>query len=105
MNRELIDIDTLERVAPVIRVVAHPLRLRILDYLFVQAAPKSVSEIVAAAGAGQAIISQQLRIMKDQGVLSCRRNGNNILYAVANPRLRHLLDCIRLHGEGCGDVA
>ena len=31
--RPLIDMETLERVTPIIRNVAHPLRLRILDYL------------------------------------------------------------------------
>jgi len=32
-----------------------------------------------AAEAGQAIVSQQLRILKDQGVLAARREGNFVL--------------------------
>jgi DNA-binding transcriptional ArsR family regulator len=93
----LIDIETLERVAPIIRNVAHPLRLRILDYLDQEGAPRSVSDIMAAADAGQAIVSQQLRILKDQGVLAARRDGNFVLYTIADRSVLLLLDCIRHH--------
>jgi ArsR family transcriptional regulator len=99
--RNLIDMETLERVAPVIRNAAHPLRLRILDYLHHSGGPCSVGELVEAAGASQAMVSQQLRILKDQGILSARRQGNHVLYAIANPSIVHLLECIRRHGEGC----
>ncbi|MDX1931022.1 MAG: metalloregulator ArsR/SmtB family transcription factor [Capsulimonadales bacterium] len=94
---ELIDMETLERVAPIIRNVAHPLRLRILDYLNQSGEPKTVSEIMEAAGTGQAIVSQQLRILKDQGVLVAKREGNFIRYAIADRSVLLLLDCIRHH--------
>ena len=93
----LIDMETLERVAPILRNVAHPLRLRILDYLDHEGEPRSVSDIMDAAGAGQAIVSQQLRILKDQGVLSARREGNFVLYAIADRSVLLLLECIRHH--------
>jgi DNA-binding transcriptional ArsR family regulator len=95
----LIDMETLERVAPIIRNVAHPLRLRILDYLDHEGEPRSVSDIIDAAGAGQALVSQQLRILKDQGVLSARREGNFVLYAIADRSVLLLLECIRHHQQ------
>lgn len=98
---QLIDMATLERVAPVIRNVAHPLRLRILDYLSREGDPRSVSDIMGASGSGQAIVSQQLRILKDQGVLSARREGNFVLYDIAERSVLLLLTCIRNH-EGSG---
>lgn len=96
-TKRLIAMETLERVAPIIRNAAHPLRLRILDYLEQAGEPRSVSDIIAAAGAGQAIVSQQLRILKDQGVLSAKREGNYVLYAIANRSVLLLLECIRHH--------
>ena len=93
----LIDMETLERVAPIIRNAAHPIRLRILDYLRQQAQACTVSQIVEAAGVAQAIVSQQLRILKDQGVLSARREGNYILYDIADRSVLMLLECIRQH--------
>jgi len=99
-NYPLIDMKTLERVAPIIRNAAHPLRLRILDYLQYEGQPRTVSEIVQVTGAGQAIVSQQLRILKDQGILSARREGNYVLYDIANRSVLLLLDCIRKHQTG-----
>lgn len=93
----LIPMELLERVAPIIRNVAHPLRLRILDYLDHQGEPCSVSDIMAASGAGQAIVSQQLRILKDQGVLTAKREGNFVLYGIADRSVLLLLECIRHH--------
>ncbi len=93
----LIDMETLERVAPIIRNAAHPIRLRVLDYLRQQGQPCTVTQITEAAGVSQAIVSQQLRILKDQGVLSARREGNYVLYAVADRSVLLLLDCIRQH--------
>ena len=94
---ELIDMETLERVAPIIRNAAHPIRLRVLDYLRQQDRPRTVTQITEAASASQAIVSQQLRILKDQGVLSAWREGNYVLYDVADRSILLLLECIRQH--------
>lgn len=101
MYGTLIDMDTLDRVAPIIRNAAHPMRLRILDYLSREDTARSVGDIIAACGAGQAVVSQQLRILKDQGILCSRRDGSHVLYGVANRKVLLLLDCIRLHQDGC----
>lgn len=93
----LIDMETLERVAPVIRNAAHPIRLRILDYLQHAGEPRTVSQIMDAAGSSQAIVSQQLRILKDQGILTAKRDGNFVLYNIADRSVLFLLDCIRSH--------
>jgi len=96
-RQHLIDMETLERVAPIIRNVAHPLRLRILDFLDRQGEPQNVSTIVEACGAEQAVVSQQLRILRDQGVLRCRRKGTHVFYEISNPNVLLLLDCIDRH--------
>ncbi len=90
--------ETLERVAPIIRNMAHPLRLRILDYLQHEGEPRTVGQIVDVAGAGQAMVSQQLRILKDSGVLLAKREGSYVLYAIVDPSVVLILDCIRAHG-------
>ena len=97
----LVPMAVLELVVPVIRAAAHPLRLRIVDYLDHAGEPRAVGDIVAACEAGQAFVSQQLRILKDQGVLSCERHGNRVLYSIANPAILHLIECIRAHQGSC----
>jgi len=96
-SEDLISMEKLERVAPIIRNLAHPVRLRILDYLNLCGEPKTVSEIIEAAGTGQAIVSQQLRILRDQGILSAQRDGNFIRYEIADRSVLPVLDCIRNH--------
>ncbi len=93
----LIDMETLERIAPIIRHTAHPLRLRILDFLSSQDEPQTVTAIIEACKSPQAIVSQQLRILKDQNVLTARRDRNHVKYSVANNNVLLLLDCIRRH--------
>ena len=93
----LIDMDTLERVTPVIRNVAHPLRLRILDYLDQAGAARNVTDITEAVGASQAIVSQQLRILKDTGVLTAKREGSFMFYGLADRSVLLILECIRSH--------
>ncbi len=95
--RPLIDMETLERVTPIIRNVAHPLRLRILDYLDHAGEPRTVTDITEAARAGQAIVSQQLRILKDTGVLAAKREGSFVYYSLSDRSVLLLLDCIRTH--------
>lgn len=99
----MLDMEMLERIAPIIRHAAHPLRLRILDFLRWAETPQTVSQIVQASGASQAVVSQQLRILRDQGIVRCHREGTNVRYEVANPNVLLLLECIRRHGNaGCG---
>ena len=94
---QLVDMETLERVAPIIRTAAHPIRLRILDFLRQRGGPCTVTDIIDATGATQAIVSQQLRILKDQSVLSAKRDGNYVLYDIADRSVLFLLECIRQH--------
>lgn len=94
---DLIPLEVLEEVTPMLRAVAHPTRLRILDYLRKEGEPRSVSDIEQACGVQQAVTSQQLRILKDQGVISGRRQGNHMLYSIAAPSILHILSCIRSH--------
>lgn len=96
----LIPMQTLELVTPMLRAVAHPIRLRILDYLRGEGEARTVGQIERACGVQQAVVSQQLRILKDQGVLSSQRRGNFVLYGVANQSVLLILDCIRQHNAG-----
>lgn len=85
--------EGLARVADVIRCLGHPLRLRLIDCLDRQ--DQSVSDLVAAVGASQATVSHQLAILRGRGVVAARRDGPFVRYHLAEPRVRHLLNCVR----------
>ena len=98
MPKFTLDMPSLEKTAPIIRVLSHPLRLRILDFLETANAPQRVTEIVdASEGTQQAIVSQQLKILRDNGILAAERKGNCVYYSISDHRYLFFLDCIRNH--------
>ena len=89
------DKEIAERVAEVMKAVAHPVRLQIIEML--EKREMCVGDIVKALGGKQAITSQQLNMMKDRGVLSCRRDGAKVYYRIENKSAIKLLHCIYSH--------
>lgn len=88
-----IDPAILDRASRVIRVLGHPLRLRILNLL--EGSERNVTELVVATGANQAVVSQQLRILRSEGVVDDRREGSRVYYRITEPKVSKILDCIR----------
>jgi DNA-binding transcriptional ArsR family regulator len=84
-----------EDVAEVLKAVAHPVRLQIVELL--ETKEMCVGDIVMALGGKQALTSQQLNMMKDKGILNCRRNGTKVYYRIENKNVIKLLDCIYDH--------
>ena len=64
------DKELATHAAGVLRAVAHPIRLRVIELL--EAGELCVGAISAALDEKQAITSQQLTIMKDRGILTSR---------------------------------
>lgn len=88
-----IDAGVLARASRVIRVVGHPLRLRLLELL--EGEERNVTELVQASGVGQAMVSQQLKILRAEGVVGDRRDGTRVFYRITEPKVSKILDCIR----------
>ncbi|MHC4510444.1 MAG: ArsR/SmtB family transcription factor [Planctomycetota bacterium] len=82
-------------VAEVLKAVAHPVRLQIVELLAQK--EMCVGDIVDALGGKQAITSQQLTMMKDKGVLGCRRDGAKVYYRIENKNVIKLLHCVYDH--------
>jgi len=89
------DVARAVQVADILKAVAHPLRLRIVAVLCEGAI--TVNALAERLGASQAIVSQQLRILRmHRLVIAVRRNGH-ASYRLLEPRLRDLVTCV----EGC----
>lgn len=85
--------EKLNQVARTLKAVAHPLRLRIIELL--EGGERAVGDIVAALGAKPAIVSQQLGLMRDRGVLAARRDGPHVYYRIANRHVVKVIHCVR----------
>jgi len=88
-----LDQARIERAAEILKTVAHPLRLRIVELL--EAGEKSVNELKALLGVTQPLTSQHLSQMRMRGVLGSRREGTLIYYSIANPDVVKVIHCIR----------
>jgi ArsR family transcriptional regulator len=88
-----IDQARLERAADVLKTVAHPLRLRIVELL--EPGEKSVNELKDLLGVTQPLTSQHLSQMRMRGVLGSRREGTLVYYSIANPDVVKVIHCIR----------
>ena len=74
--------------------IAHPLRLRILEYIDVNGAA-SVSAITKAVGEEQAIVSQSLRKLREAGLVKTERRGIFIYYKIYEEYPASIFVCIR----------
>jgi len=89
------DEKTAEHVAEVLKAVGHPIRLRIVEIL--EKGEKCVGDITEALQCKQAITSQHLNLMRDKGILGCRRNGAKVYYRIENENVIGVLYCIYNH--------
>jgi len=56
---------------------------------------KSVSELTGLTGIRQATVSQHLAVLRQRGVVSTRKEGVNIFYMIANPKIIAACNMIR----------
>jgi DNA-binding transcriptional ArsR family regulator len=88
-----IDPDALRRAAGravgALKVLANEDRLLLLCQL--SQGELCVSELEQRLGIRQPTLSQQLGVLRNEGVVSTRREGKNIFYSVADPALLEIL--------------
>jgi ArsR family transcriptional regulator len=94
MTGRLIDKDEdVQQAAHAIKAIAHPLRLKILCVLGNQ--ELSVQDILEQVGTTQSNISQHLAKMREQDVLTTRKEANWVYYRIGDPRTLKLIGMIR----------
>ncbi|MFT4738660.1 MAG: DNA-binding transcriptional ArsR family regulator [Cyclobacteriaceae bacterium] len=87
------DQETLEKVAFVLKTIAHPLRIGIVDYLSVFE-ELSVNDLCEKLGAEQSLMSHHLQNMKLKGILGSRREGKNVFYQLKVREVISVISCI-----------
>jgi ArsR family transcriptional regulator len=88
-----IDPDILNRAAQTIRVLGHADRIKIVEVL--EGGDATVTEIQEEVGLPQATVSQHLARLRAHGIVQSTREGQNVVYALVEPKVTHILNCIR----------
>ena len=88
-----VDSRVIARAAEIIKLLGHRERLMILEAL--EPGELTVTDICELCGLGQAICSQHLRRLRQLGVVVCRKEGPHKFYRIVEPKVHHILHCIR----------
>lgn len=75
------------------KALAHPARIKILEFL--REGPRTVGEIQGFLEIEPSATSQQLAVLRAKNVVTARKEGSNVYYAVRDPLLFDLLDVAR----------
>ena len=93
-----------EKACRLMKVLSNPDRLMLLCQLSL--GEKRVGELEEILGIVQPTLSQQLTVLRDEGLVSTRREGKNIYYQIASPQALAVMNilyaqfCAPQEGEG-----
>jgi len=86
------DFIRLKRRAVILKSLAHPSRLLILEML--QTGPKCVGELTEAVGADITTVSKHLSVLRGAGLVRDTRRGTFGYYELVCDCVTHFIDCI-----------
>lgn len=79
----------LERQAEILKVLGHPIRLKIVAGLLSQSC--NVKKIWECLELPQATVSQHLSLLKNKGIIAGRRDGTEVFYRVISPEAKEVI--------------
>jgi DNA-binding transcriptional ArsR family regulator len=88
-----LSVEQLEIVSEMIKAIAHPARIGILN-LLTENEKLTVTELHTRLGLDQATASRHLGIMRTKGILATKREGTKIYYYLKNKGFMKIMDCL-----------
>lgn len=79
--------------ADLCKMLSNPKRLKIIENL--KNHEKTVSELVSNVGAKQANLSQHLAELRKRDLVETRKEGANVYYKIANPKIVQACDLVK----------
>lgn len=89
-----LSIADLARMAKVLKLLAHPYRLKIVDILETEDAVP-VHALMERLDLPQAVVSNHLQKMLRAGLVAHQRRGKEVWYSVGDRRSLTILNCMR----------
>jgi len=92
-NSSGINVEKLEFVAFILKTIAHPLRIGIIE-LLTHNEKLCVNDICEKLNSEQSLTSHHLSNMKLKGILSSTREGKNIYYSLKLKEVVEVINCM-----------
>lgn len=86
------DSKAIEEIADLLKVLGHPLRLKIINLVASQ--EFAVGEIENKTGISQPTLSQQLAIVRNAGLVKTRRESKQVYYSLDTNRVALICDTL-----------
>lgn len=86
-------VENLEKAAFILKTIAHPTRLAIIDLLN-EHNELPVNEVCRLLESEQSIISHHLINMRTRGLLRATKAGNSVLYSLKERNLTQIMNCV-----------
>lgn len=83
-------LDIAQRLSDDLSILAHPIRLQILDILTRHAGQVCVCDLEAALPVKQPTVSHHLKLLRAAGLIDCERKGQWAYYFINRDALRQL---------------
>ncbi len=87
--------EEIVEICNIFRVLGETSRMKIV--LALLSGEMCVYHIVRACGGMQSAVSHQLRVLKDNKIVKSRREGQSILYSIADEHVRELIKIGEIH--------
>jgi DNA-binding transcriptional ArsR family regulator len=79
--------------ADLCRCMASAIRIEIVHVL--RDGPQRAGDIARIIGQPQTTVSRHLGVLRNGGVVTAQRRGQDVLYQIANPKIVHICDLMR----------
>lgn len=88
-----------DREAEILKVLGHPVRLKIVAGLMSQSC--NVKKIWECLELPQATVSQHLALLKNKGIIEGKRDGVEVFYQVTSEQARKIVAALMAEFTGC----
>jgi DNA-binding transcriptional ArsR family regulator len=88
----------IERFTEILKALANPARLRIVNIL--AGGERTVSQLCELSGLKQSFVSQQLRILRLNNIVQLRKEVPRSYYSLKDPHVANVLHCL----SRCGNI-
>lgn len=79
----------LTRATAIFKQLSNESRLRLLLHL--EATPATVTELATTLGQSQPLVSQQLRTLREAGLVAGEKHGKTVTYRLADEHVSHII--------------
>lgn len=88
----MIEKERYEYMASVMKAMAHPSRLLIIDEL--EKKPRNVSELTQMVGSDISTVSRHLQVLKQAGIIAASKVNNQVIYRLLYPCVLDMYKCV-----------